>query len=62
MVLASVLRERFAVERRDQVVLAEADEAETALADRSGDELVAGTFVAVHLDTFVIGWERLITR
>jgi hypothetical protein len=50
------------VERGDQVVLAEADEAETALADRSGDELVAGTFVAVHLDTFVIGWERLITR
>ncbi len=62
VVLAPVLRDRVAVERGDQVVLAQADEAEAAMADGGRRKALAGAFVADHLDTFVIGWERLITR
>jgi hypothetical protein len=62
MVRAAVLRDGLAAKRRDKVVLAQADEAEAALADGRDVEPIAGTFVTVHLATWVIGWERLIPR
>jgi hypothetical protein len=62
MVVASVLRDRLALERGDEVVFAEADGTEAAFAKGGGREPIAGTFVAHHLDTFVIGRERLIPR
>jgi hypothetical protein len=62
VVRAAVSRDGLAVERRDEVSLAQADEAETALADGRDVQPVAGTFVTVHVATWVIGWERLIPR
>jgi hypothetical protein len=61
VVVAAVLRDRPAAERGDQVVLAQTDETEPAMANGGRRKPLADAFVADHLDTYVIG-ERLITR